>query len=60
MKTEKPPVAAKLPQGVTVNPALDDKYAGQQPFKDKIDRANYILKTVGLPKAEVWKQADKK
>jgi len=59
MKTKKAPVAAKLPQGVTVNPALDDKYAGQQPFQDKIDRANHILKTVGLPKAELWKQTSK-
>ena len=60
MKTKKAPIAATLPQGVTVNPALDDKYAGQQPFQDKIDRANHILKTVGLPKAEVWEQAAKK
>lgn len=60
MKTKKPPVTVELPQGVTVTPALDDKYVGQQPFQDKIDRSNYILKTVGLPKAEVWEQAAEK
>jgi hypothetical protein len=40
----------KLPQGFSVNANLDKKYADQPLFKDKVDRANYILKTVGLPK----------
>jgi hypothetical protein len=40
----------KLPKGFKLNPALVDKYADQPLFKDKVDRANYILKTVGLPK----------
>lgn len=29
-----------------------DKYLNNNLFKDKIDKANYILKTVGLPKFE--------
>lgn len=36
---------------VTINPELNNKYVHQPVFKDKIDKANYILKTVGLPKA---------
>ena len=51
MKTQKVALEKKLPQGFKVSPALDDKYADQPLFKDKIDRANHILKTVGLPKS---------
>jgi hypothetical protein len=40
----------KLPKNFKVDPALTGKYADQPLFKDKIDRANHILKTVGLPK----------
>ncbi len=40
-----------LPKGFKVDPTLTNKYSDQPLFKDKIDRANYILKTVGLPKA---------
>jgi len=40
----------KLPKDFTLNPKLDKKYADQPLFKDKVDRANHILKTVGLPK----------
>jgi len=53
-------VPAKLREGFTINPALDDKYDNEPFFQDKIDRANYILKTVGLPKEELWRQAAKK
>ena len=41
---------AKLPKGFTIEPTLTGKYDNQPLFKDKIDRANHILKTVGLPK----------
>lgn len=47
-------VPAKLREGFTINPALDGKYDNDPFFQDKIDRANHILKTVGLPKAEIW------
>jgi len=40
----------KLPKGFTLNPKLDKKYSCQPLFKDKVDRANHILKTVELPK----------
>jgi len=40
----------ELPQGFIINPALDNKYADQPLFKDKVEKANHILKTVGLPK----------
>ena len=43
-------VKAKLPKGFTVDPTLEGKYDDQPLFKDKVDRANHILKTVGLPK----------
>lgn len=45
-RTAKP----KLPKGFTVDPTLNGKYAEQPLFKEKVDRANHILKTVGLPK----------
>ncbi len=47
-ETKKP----KLPEGFTVDPKLTGKYDDQPLFKDKVDRANHILKTVGLPKFE--------
>ena len=40
----------KLPKDVIINPALDGKYDDQPLFQDKVNRANHILKTVGLPK----------
>ena len=43
-------VKAKLPKGFTIDPTLGGKYDDQPLFKDKVDRANHILKTVGLPK----------
>lgn len=41
---------AKLPKRFTIDPTLRGKYDDQPLFKDKVDRANHILKTVGLPK----------
>ena len=48
--TEKKNTKVKLPKGFNLNTALDKKYTDQPIFKDKVDRANHILKTVGLPK----------
>lgn len=50
MKTKTTADKKKLPKSFKVNAALTDKYADQPLFKDKIERANHILKTVGLPK----------
>ena len=44
------PVKPKFPKGFTIDPTLDGKYNDQPLFKDKVDQANHILKTVGLPK----------
>ncbi len=54
MKTKKAAATdkKKLPKGFKLNPKLDDKYFDQPLFKDKVDRANHILKTIGLPKSE--------
>ena len=53
MKTKKENTGKKkFPKNFKINPALTDKYADQPFFKDKVDRANHILKTVGLPKFE--------
>lgn len=38
-------------------PALKGKYTDKPLFKDKADKANYILKTVGIPNLDA---ADKK
>jgi hypothetical protein len=40
----------KLPKGFKFNANLDNKYTYQPLFKDKVDKANHILRTVGLPK----------
>jgi len=57
MKTKKEnTVKRKLPKNFKINPALTNKYADQPLFKDKVDRANHILKTVGLPKFEATKK----
>ncbi|MDZ7934408.1 MAG: hypothetical protein U5M51_05465 [Emticicia sp.] len=50
MKTNKIETEKKLPKGFKFNADLDNKYADQPLFKDKVDRANHILKAVGLPK----------
>jgi hypothetical protein len=39
----------KLPKGFTKNPELD-KYANQELFKEKVEKAKQILNTVGVPK----------
>lgn len=39
-----------LPKGFKLDPKLKGRYDNQPFFKDKIDKANHILKTVGLPK----------
>ncbi len=49
-KTE--PNKPKLPKGFVVDPKLTGKYDDQPLFKDKVDKANHILKTIGLPKFE--------
>jgi len=50
MKTKKAATKKKLPKNFRISPGLTDKYADQPLVKDKVDRANHILKTVGLPK----------
>ena len=50
MKVRKEIVEKKLPKGFKFNATLDTKYAEQPLFKEKIERANHILRTVGLPK----------
>lgn len=40
----------ELPAGFTIDPSLTGKYDDQPLFKEKVDRANHILKTIGLPK----------
>ena len=53
MKPKKETTKMKLPKGFTIKPGLDEKYADQPLFKDKVDRANHILKAFGLPKANL-------
>ena len=50
MKTKIAADKKRLPKGFKVNTILAGKYADQPLFMDKIQRANHILKTVGLPK----------
>ena len=50
MKTKTIASEKKLPKGFKLNQKLGDKYTNQPLFKDKVDRANHILKTIGLPK----------
>jgi hypothetical protein len=52
MKTEQKPKAAKKSQtrDYKINPSLQGKYDDQPLFQDKVNRANHILKTVGVPK----------
>ena len=40
----------KLPKGFSIDKTLNGKYDDQPLFKEKAERANRILKTVGLPK----------
>jgi len=48
--------APELPKSVKVDPVLSKKYAEGPFFQQKVDRANYILKIFGRPKAELLKQ----
>ena len=49
--TSKPKAIKKeVPADVTIVPELDGKYDDQPLFQDKLNRVNYILKTVGMPK----------
>jgi hypothetical protein len=50
MKIKKNTIEKKLPKGFKFNATLNTKYAEQPLFKEKVERANHILKTVGLPK----------
>ena len=50
MKTQTTAGKKKLPKNFKLNETLADKYADQPLFKDKIEMANHILKTVGFPK----------
>lgn len=47
------PVQLKESADYRINPELQGKYDNQPLFQDKIDRANQILKTVGIPKFPV-------
>jgi hypothetical protein len=49
-KAKKDIVDKKLPKGFRFNATLNTKYGEQPLFKEKVERANHILKTVGLPK----------
>ncbi|WP_315814684.1 hypothetical protein [Paraflavitalea speifideaquila] len=42
-KDKKKPVIAKVDKTL-------DKYLDKGLFKEKVDKANYVLKTIGLPK----------
>lgn len=49
MKPKKEPAKKELLKGFTIKPGLDEQYANEPLFQEKVDRANQILKTVGLP-----------
>ena len=40
----------KKQKGHKIDPSFQGKYDDQPLFQDKVDRANHILKTVGIPK----------
>ncbi len=50
MKVRKEIFEKKLPKGFKFNATLNTKYAEEPFFKEKIEKANHILRTVGLPK----------
>ncbi|MCS3800525.1 hypothetical protein [Niastella sp. OAS944] len=37
--------------GIYIDKTLDEKYAGKVLFKEKLDEANRVLKTYGVPKS---------
>jgi hypothetical protein len=52
---QKPTTARKAPKKkvtpeVVITPELNGKYDDQPLFQDKVNRANHILKTFGIPK----------
>lgn len=53
MTLEETKIDKKLPKSFKFSASLDNKYSNQPLFKDKEERANHILKTVGLPKFEI-------
>ena len=50
MNSQKDKSQKKLPKDFQINPSLSNKYLDQPLFNDKVEMANYILKTIGLPK----------
>jgi hypothetical protein len=44
------PVKKKQVRDYKINPLLQGKYDDQPLFQDKVNRANHILKTIGIPK----------
>jgi hypothetical protein len=52
MKTKKIKKTIKniLPNGFTIDTGINNKYSDQLLFQQKVEQANHILKTVGLPK----------
>lgn len=51
MKSEKTVEEKKLAAGFRINPALDDKQYKEHPyFKEKLEKANAILRKTGVPK----------
>jgi hypothetical protein len=52
MKTKKIKKTIKnsLPKGFTIDTGINNKYSDQFLFQQKVEQANHILKTVGLPK----------
>jgi hypothetical protein len=44
------PAKKAVPSDVTIVPELEGKYDDQPLFQDKVNRANHILKTIGIPK----------
>lgn len=43
-------IKKKQAKDYNINPSLEGKYDDQPLFQDKVNRANHILKTVGIPK----------
>lgn len=39
-----------LPKGFVISNEIESNYDNQPLFKEKVDKVNYILKTVGIPK----------
>jgi len=44
------PTKKKQKKDYKINPSLKGKYDDQPLFQDKVNRANHILKTIGIPK----------